>query len=225
MIDLGAPPPISPTSSAGSRPGRADERLRRALYSGIWRPGDWRGVRAAILDGADVDLRIAHGQTVLMRAARNARHFELRFLLAHGADPDLQDDVGRTALMHACWHDRRPDGVWILLDHGARADLTDQRGWSALQWAAHENRDLRLVHGLLQRAVAISVADVDFYAAGGREDVLSLFDEALTTGGREANRSCLLAALGAQRSGSLLPRAWARQARSAISAGWRRVMP
>lgn len=223
MIDL-----LSPAASSGPRSDHADERLRCALYSPgsrIWQPNGWTDARAAILGGADVDLRIAHGQTALMRAAGWGRHSEMRFLLACGANPDLQDDAGRTALMHACWQDRHPDVICILLDHGARTDLIDRRGWSALQWAGYENRDLGAVRGLLQRGVAVSVADVDFYAERGCEDVLSLFDGTLTMVGREANRACLLAALGARRGAALLPRTWARQARSAISAGWRRVAP
>jgi ankyrin repeat protein len=117
-----------------------DERLVMAVLG-----GDIRTVRQALAAGADPNLVIQAGETVLMYAvSRDTSTQMVRMLLARGARVDRTDDAGRTALHHAALAGRR-DVAEVLLARGARMDARASTGETPLDFALRISQDPGLV--------------------------------------------------------------------------------
>lgn len=97
--------------------------------------GDVPAVEAAVDAGADVNVRLGAGGTLLMRAASEGRLAILQALLRGGADVDARRDDGMTALMFASFHGHS-DVVSALLDCGADVDAEDIHKFTALRLAS-----------------------------------------------------------------------------------------
>ena len=111
---------------------------------------DVAGAVAQLEAGASPNVRIAHGKTALMAAAKLNAIDLVRRLLAHGAGVNARNDNGGTALMFAAI----PGGVDVialLIEHGADVNAIGHFNWTALMVAASkghaESVALLLRHG------------------------------------------------------------------------------
>jgi len=80
---------------------RATQRLRAAVAA-----GDVDGVRRAVADGADVEVRDGDRRTPLLLATRAGQVAIARVLLDAGADPDAKDAIHDSAFLYA-WAEGR----------------------------------------------------------------------------------------------------------------------
>ena len=96
--------------------------------------GDIAVVRAALVEGCDLNARNVIGKTLLMSAAASGHTEIVRLLLDSGADPNIPDDIGMTPLLMATQRQSH-DAVTMLLQHGARVDACDPAGNTPLHKA------------------------------------------------------------------------------------------
>jgi ankyrin repeat protein len=87
----------------------------------------------AVTEGADVNSRDDHGNTLLMQAAVYSTPALMEFLLANGANQRRPTSAGYTALMRAM-----PDLVKIkmLVEHGADVNAASEEGMTPIIIAA-----------------------------------------------------------------------------------------
>jgi ankyrin repeat protein len=97
--------------------------------------GTPQDVKAAIGNGADVNVRDLEGYTPLMYACFNVRFDLIPMLLKAGADINAQNAFGNTALMIAAMYNSIPDGIIALLDAGADAKLKNNKAQTAFDLA------------------------------------------------------------------------------------------
>ena len=97
------------------------------------RQGGAAKVQKAVTEGADVNSRDDHGNTLLMQAAVYSTPALMEFLLANGANPKAANERGYTALMRAM-----PDLVKIkmLVEHGADVNAASEEGMTPIIIAA-----------------------------------------------------------------------------------------
>ena len=85
------------------------------------RRGDASSVRAAVEKGADVNIRDADGNTLLMQAATYGTAADVDWLLAHGANVNAANNAGHTALMRSV---PDLDKIKLLVEHGADVNVS-----------------------------------------------------------------------------------------------------
>jgi ankyrin repeat protein len=94
-------------------------------------------VRLLVKRGADVNIRLREGGTLLHFAAHLLRKDLAAILLRAGCDPNATNDAGETALSKVLWaFNPKADLVEILLEHGADPTMKQPGGESALELAA-----------------------------------------------------------------------------------------
>ena len=125
--------------------GDADEAFGAAIDR-----RDFAGAAELLGAGADPNVRLGHGKTALMAAAK-AGAFELADrLLERGADVDARNDNGGTALMFAAISGHVAT-MTLLIDRGADVNALAHFNWTALMVAASKGRGegvrLLLRHG------------------------------------------------------------------------------
>lgn len=96
--------------------------------------------------GADVNIRLEHGRTLLMRAASSSREF-IDLIIRSGAYLDAQDDLGRTALMY--FVDKSSPKVADLLDNKANVFIRDEYGNTAIDFV-HIYQSTRFIFELVR---------------------------------------------------------------------------
>lgn len=96
--------------------------------------------------GADVNIRLEHGRTLLMRAVSSSREF-IDLIIRSGAHLDAQDDRGRTALMY--YVDKSSPKVAYLLDKKADVFIRDEYGNTAIDFV-HINQSTRFILELVR---------------------------------------------------------------------------
>lgn len=102
--------------------------------------GQLEMVRAALHNGASVNLRDDKGSTALMDAAAMGHCQVVQLLLRHFADVDLQDtEADATALILAAWKGHA-ECVRVLLDAGADVTVRHAEGHTALELAELKGR-------------------------------------------------------------------------------------
>ncbi len=110
--------------------GDAEEAFGAALVR-----GDVADAVERLRTGADPNLRLGHGKTALMAAAK-AGAFELAGeLIRRGADVNARNDNGGTALMFAAIPGHVKT-MALLIDHGADVNASGHFHWTALMVAA-----------------------------------------------------------------------------------------
>ena len=97
--------------------------------------GDTHTVKALLDQGADVDAKLASGETALMRAASNGHLQIVEILLEHGADVNAKRGDGMTALIRAAFFGHS-DVVRALVEHRADVHAQDRLGSTAIRWAS-----------------------------------------------------------------------------------------
>lgn len=94
-------------------------------------------IRLLIKRGADVNVRLREGWTLLHSAAHDLRKDLALALLRAGCDPNATNDAGETALTKVLFaFNPKADLVKILLEHGADPAMKQPGGESALELAA-----------------------------------------------------------------------------------------
>lgn len=120
---------IGGVSADGETPlGNVDRELFMAAIA-----GDARRVRAAVGQGAHVNVHDNLGQTALTRAVYLGRQEAASALLAMGADVEETDFNGVTPLHVAAIHGF-PKIIELLLAHGAKINAKDHGGETPLRW-------------------------------------------------------------------------------------------
>ena len=95
-----------------------------------------RVVRLLIKHGADVNIRLREGETLLHFAAHLLRKDLASALLRAGCNPNAANDAGQTALSKVLFaFNPKADLVGILLEHGADPTMKQPSGESALELA------------------------------------------------------------------------------------------
>jgi ankyrin repeat protein len=94
-------------------------------------------IRLLIKRGADVNVRLREGWTLLHSAAHDLRKDLAVALLRAGCDPNATNDAGQTALTKVLFaFNPKADLVEILLEHGADPTMKQAGGESAVELAA-----------------------------------------------------------------------------------------
>lgn len=94
-------------------------------------------VRLLIKRGADVNIRLREGETLLHFAAHLLRKDLAAALLRAGCDPNATNDAGQTALDKVLFaFNPKADLVEVLLEHGADPTMKQPGGESAVELAA-----------------------------------------------------------------------------------------
>ncbi len=93
-------------------------------------------VRLLVKRGADVNIRLREGWTLLHSAAHLLQKDLAAVLLRAGCDPNAVDEAGQTALSKVLWAcNPKKDLIEMLLEHGADPDAKHGRGESAIELA------------------------------------------------------------------------------------------
>lgn len=99
-------------------------------------------VRLLIKRGADVNIRLREGGTLLHFAAHLLRKDLAAVLLRAGCDPNATNDAGDTALAKVLFaFNPKADLVEVLLEHGADPTMKQPGGESALELAARTRQN------------------------------------------------------------------------------------
>src|SRR5690606_14547391 len=119
---------------AGANPNRIDPARHAAPLAEAVRTGQKSAAEILIARGADVNMLLPDGLTLLQGAIRDgAEDGLIGLLLDKGANPDAAGDIG-TAL-HAAVRHKRPAALNLLLQHNADPLHPDAAGATPLQAA------------------------------------------------------------------------------------------
>ena len=110
--------------------GDVDEAFGAALVR-----GNVAGAVGLLRAGADPNIRLGHGKTALMAAAKAGAAELASGLLRRGADVNATNDNGGTALMFAAIPGHL-ETMTLLVDHGADVNAFGHFHWTALMVAA-----------------------------------------------------------------------------------------
>ncbi len=188
--------------------------------------GDEVAARTAVVEGADVNAAVYHGdgtmggtRTAAFLAAKRGHLGVLAVLLAApvSADPNKRDTITGFTPLHMACINNHPDAVTLLLAHGADPNLADKDGITPCMIAAYKGHTacLRaLAEGDGQQDKAL---DVNVVSTGGPQKGKTALDLALEknraavdAGNTQRSRAVLEAAaylreLGALRAADLPP--------------------
>ncbi len=109
---------------------------------------DKEKIKYLISNGADLDLKLDDGWTLLRTVSRYSREYGddlVKFILEHGANPNIQGQNGRTPL-HSASRNSNKDStegtIKLLLEHGANPNIQEDEGWTPLHMASrYSNTD------------------------------------------------------------------------------------
>ena len=107
-------------------------------------------------EGADVNVKDAHGETPLMYAAIVGSLDAMKFLIEKGADVNVQNNFGSTALI---WSATDLAKVRLLIDHGANVNAATKRGRTALLVAAMSDHSADIVKLLKEKGADLRAVD------------------------------------------------------------------
>ncbi|MCW3099071.1 MAG: hypothetical protein JWL77_4689 [Chthonomonadaceae bacterium] len=91
-------------------------------------------MRLLLEHGADANVRLPYGNTLLIQAAGSGDSDKIRLLLPHGAKVDATDSDGSTALMHLA-RSAYTGTMLLLLKQGADVNARDHEGETALMYS------------------------------------------------------------------------------------------
>ena len=116
-------------------------------------------VQLLLSSGANVNLKNASGETVLMMFDDDATSDLMWDLINAGAKVNLADNAGNTALMQAAMVNNL-EALKALLDAGAEVDIKNKQGRTALMLAASEGY-VNIVRNLVLAGADINATDED----------------------------------------------------------------
>ncbi len=146
----------------GASPERCDSFGQNAINYAA-RHNSNAAVLGSLLNGRDVNVKSASGETPLMNAAQNKNLRIVSFLLSRGADLRSCDGEGRSALHFAAASNSNEKVVAELLDAGADVNCRTNSGMTPLMQAARTGLNPAVVELLIDRG-----ADVNARSADGR---------------------------------------------------------
>ena len=182
--------------------------------------------------GARVNQSDAHGWTALMGAALNGYADALRVLLAHGAVADQVDRRGYASLRYAA-REGHAESVRVLLEMGACVDLRAPDGTTALLAVVYERAQPNVIPALIAGGAdplaagadgrtALDLLDLRYPGRHGDAVMREALDDSLARLPNPALIERVLAALGPERAGRLLPRCVVAQAQRTRTGAWYR---
>ncbi|WP_430812513.1 MULTISPECIES: ankyrin repeat domain-containing protein [unclassified Carboxylicivirga] len=122
--------------------------------------GDLDGLKSAIEQGVDVNVKDENAHTALMLSAYNGHHHVMAYLIEKEAQIDAVDGVQRTALMFACTGPFL-EAVELLINAGAEVNAVDSHeSWTPAMMAAAEGQ-LDVLKLLVKHGADLSMVDVD----------------------------------------------------------------
>ena len=189
-------------------------------------------VQLLIDRGARVNQSDAHGWTALMCAALNGYAGALRVLLAHDAVADQVDRRGYAALRYAA-REGHSDCVRVLLEMGACVDLRSPNGTTTLLAVVYERAQPDAIPALIvggadplaagaDGRTALDLLDSRYPGRHGDAVMRETLDDSLARLPNSDRIERVLAALGPERVGRLLPRCVVTQAQRARTGAWYR---
>ena len=144
--------------------------------------GDAARVKAALAEGAQLDVVDKLGNTALIWAARYGRTEAVTALIEAGAALDAGNNNGDTALMWAAQFGN-PEAVTALIEAGAELDARNNDGFTALIWAAWYD-STEVVTTLIEAGAELGARNTDgdtaliLAAANGNTEVVTTLIEA-----------------------------------------------
>ncbi len=133
-----SPTRLLPSSPDADTKGDSNEPSHDDINQAFGIALEQRKIDCALLllaQGADPNLRLRHGKTALMGAAKAGSAKLVGELIRFGANVNARNDNGGTALMFAAIPGDA-ETISLLIDHGADVDLRGHFDWSALMVAA-----------------------------------------------------------------------------------------
>ncbi len=97
---------------------------------------DLKNLRFFMTDGADVDMRNEHGQTLLHKAILEGKLDAARFLLEAGADTSLHGGQAAYTALHWAAYKQNAEMTRLILEYTDQLEKTDGQSMTALQLAA-----------------------------------------------------------------------------------------
>ncbi len=123
---------------------------------------DDKKIRAAIHDGARVNVRNRDGSTLIDYAISGGDRDLVGLMIDHGADLTATTR-GFTPLMSAAWHGR-VDMMRMIVKNGADINARDDYGRSAIMLAVSQNK-IRAVKFLIEKGADKNLRESDGYTA------------------------------------------------------------
>ncbi|GJQ80542.1 hypothetical protein Trydic_g19948 [Trypoxylus dichotomus] len=120
-------------------------------------------VKLFLLQGANINLQNANGETALYAAACGRRTGIIRLLLEHDADVDTQNIFGYS-LLHVAAYTASDDTVKLLLEKGASVNVQDAHGETPLQRAV-AGRWVENVKFILENETEANLQNRDAFAS------------------------------------------------------------
>lgn len=97
---------------------------------------DLNNLRFFMTDGADIDMRNEHGQTLLHTAILGGKVVAARFLLDAGADADMHGGQAGYTALHWAAYKKSEDMTRLILEYTEQLEKTDGQSMTPLQLAA-----------------------------------------------------------------------------------------
>ena len=96
--------------------------------------GDWQGMKAAILSGADVNATDENGDTPLLMVTRLSYFKQTKFLVENGANVNVANKKNITPLHYAVEYNN-VQMIKLLLDNQANTEAVDNINETPMHWA------------------------------------------------------------------------------------------
>lgn len=125
--------------------------------------GDIDVIRQWIDNGADVNMDLGDGITVLTIAAGYDHLDIMKLLIEHGADVNSRDRLGQT-IITSCAHRNHPETIKLLIHHGADVNASSNLGSTALMNAADYNA-IEVMELLIASGADINAQDKEGWTA------------------------------------------------------------
>lgn len=198
------------SAQSSFKPPQQQQKVSAALVTAV-KNEQAKALKTLVKQGADVNAKDAHGDTVLILAAGNGNNKIVQFLLDHGARVNARGRMGDTALIAAAIS-VHAGTVELLLNKGADPGLKNDSAQTALQWATLNAFDQEpisaTVKALVRKGADVNASDEDgmfplFCAAlWGHEKIVSLLLSVRSEHQRkDKDRSDRVDAIGQRRNG------------------------
>jgi ankyrin repeat protein len=101
--------------------------------------GNIEAARAALVRGADINMKTKYGNTALIIASGNGNPEMVKFLIKKGANINTKENNGNTALLNAS-HKGHLEIIKLLIENGAGIKTKNSYGNTALMFASDNGR-------------------------------------------------------------------------------------
>jgi len=119
--------------------------------------GDLGGVKRALKNGANVNLKIKDVTPLMMAAGKGSKEI-IDILIENKADPSQKGEHGKTAFTVAVRRGKHA-AAKTLLEKGSDINTKDDKGVTSLMWAAYEERE-DMVKFLLENKADVNAVNI-----------------------------------------------------------------